>query len=185
MFKFKKPLNSKSKKTKEAQYSKEQLKYQDFVYKNYFEILSQAKDSDEKFLSYEQFVNQFYLKLNQKDKISEFNKLWKASYDSFFQKQQVVFDDFVLAWTRNERFSLHDLVPYVSLSEDSNVLSTDLSAKNNDKTNLVFKHLNNFLKDYLFEKLKVIEIFPNVILFLDENSKFKLLFDKSVVENER
>ncbi|WP_268926608.1 hypothetical protein [Mycoplasmopsis pullorum] len=28
-------------------------------------------------------------------------------------------------------------------------------------------------------------MFPNVILFLDENSKFKLLFDKSVVENER
>lgn len=137
--------------------------------------------NSEDFISFEMLLNSSLL-FYEKETVSQFLNFIKTKIDENIEKHhQLVFDKFVINWIRNPRYDSKKLVPSLIESEDSNSLSLNLNSTN-DKFTDIFTNINLNINNVIFDENKIVEVFPNIIVFLDRSTKnLKCLFGREVL----
>ncbi|QDY88280.1 MSC_0623 family F1-like ATPase-associated protein [Mycoplasma anserisalpingitidis] len=137
--------------------------------------------NSEDFISFEMLLNSSLL-FYERETVSQFLNFIKTKIDENIEKHhQLVFDKFVINWIRNPRYDSKKLVPSLIESEDSNSLSLNLNSTN-DKFTDIFTNINLHINNVIFDENKIVEVFPNIIVFLDQSTKnLKCLFGREVL----
>lgn len=137
--------------------------------------------NSEDFISFEMLINSSLL-FYERETVSQFLNFIKTKIDENIEKHhQLVFDKFVINWIRNPRYDSKKLVPSLIESEDSNSLSLNLNSTN-DKFTDIFTNINLHINNVIFDENKIVEVFPNIIVFLDQSTKnLKCLFGREVL----
>ncbi|VEU70201.1 MSC_0623 family F1-like ATPase-associated protein [Mycoplasmopsis glycophila] len=165
------------KKTKSM--SNEQKIYQEKIFKNYHE----SKQSH--FIPNESFINQVLLVANLSKKSSIWKTFYEKGYENFLANNEIQFQKFILGFERDLRFSLNNLVPNISQTPNSKILTFNFSKVENELEQDFLNKFNNILFD-LLENGYHVEIFPNVILLFDKNlDKLTVLFSEEFLKDAR
>lgn len=137
--------------------------------------------NSEDFISFEMLLNSSLL-FYERETVNQFLNFIKTKIDENIEKHhQLVFDKFVINWIRNPRYDSKKLVPSLIESEDSNSLSLNLNSTN-DKFTDIFTNINLHINNVIFDENKIVEVFPNIIVFLDQSTKnLKCLFGREVL----
>lgn len=149
-------------------------------YPEEFRDYYRLRKSDE-FISFEMLLNSSLL-FYDRENVNQFLDFIKAKIDENNDKHhQLVFDKFVINWIRNPRYDSKKLVPSLVKSEDSNSLSLNLNSAN-EEFNDIFNNFNLHINEVIFSELKIVEVYPNIIVFLDQSTKnLKCLFGREVL----
>lgn len=137
--------------------------------------------NSENFVSFEMLLNSSLL-FYEKETVEKFLEFIDAKVDeNITNHHQLVFDKFVINWIRNPRYDSKKLVPSLIEVEDPNSLSLSLSSNSTEFTE-IFSSINSNIDDVIFNQSKIVEVFPNIIVFLDESTKnLKCLFGREIL----
>ncbi|VEU76146.1 MSC_0623 family F1-like ATPase-associated protein [Mycoplasmopsis columboralis] len=155
-----------------------EVEYQNMIYADYHALKKSSF-----FVDFEKLINTFEVQEN----LSKTSNKWKnilAKINSFKkERKNVIFTKFTIRWNRNEKFSLTQLVPTISLI-DSNSLDINLKNSSDEQENYILVKFNEFIID-LIDKGYILEIFQDTILLLDKSSRnYKILFSEELLKNE-
>ncbi|AWX69873.1 DUF2714 domain-containing protein [Mycoplasmopsis anatis] len=146
-------------------------------FRDYY-VLKNSKN----FISFDMLLNSSLL-FYEKEVVEEFLKfIDKKVIENNTNHHQLVFDKFVINWIRNPRYDSKKLVPsFLTNTEDPNSMSLNLSSSAVE-FNDIFISINTNIENVVFNQNKVVEVFPNIIVFLDESTKtLKCLFGREIL----
>lgn len=150
-------------------------------FNNYYDIVH----NNSKFVTYEQFFNQFKILLGNKPKIELFSQILEQLNEAFCRRYEIIFHDFVLSWTKDVKFSLNYLTLALIDNPSSNMPNFDFTQDLSDPAkDLLIKAFNT----YLFSLLEnhYIELFPHTVFFIDHNIKlYKAYFSEYMFSSQR
>lgn len=137
--------------------------------------------NSEDFISFDMLLNSSLL-FYERETVSQFLNFINNKINENIEKHhQLVFDKFVINWIRNPRYDSKKLVPSLIESEDSNSLSLNLNSSNEEFSD-IFININLHINNVIFDENKIVEVFPNIIVFLDQSTKnLKCLFGREVL----
>ncbi|AZZ65716.1 DUF2714 domain-containing protein [Metamycoplasma phocicerebrale] len=149
-----------------------------------FDVYTDYKDSQKKenLTTYNQLVASALFKNNLGFKSELYLKFLDLLNEALKKRHDMVFEDFVVTFNINPKFSQNILVPMISNVESSNTEAINL--KDSSKSEIY----NQFLQDFNEEISKAlnagnyVEIIPNFLLYISPNTnQLKLLFSEEIV----
>ncbi|WP_051789153.1 MSC_0623 family F1-like ATPase-associated protein [Mycoplasma buteonis] len=153
-----------------------ELEYQNQIFQNY-ELAKQNSN----FLSHQAFLNQFMLANNYSMANENWNNLYNEALKTLQSKNELIFDNFVLTFTRDLRFSLTDLVPDLADHTNAKIQSFAFNNASDNQQAKILRNFNSLLNE-LLNKGIVLELFPHYILSFDKvANKYTILFSKEVI----
>lgn len=156
------------------------------ITENIFNVFSEFENAklSPNFVSYDKFISSVLLKNS-----AGFNSNIYKQYDSNFKKAlenkyNIMFENIIITFNINPKYSSDILVPMITKFEPSN--NETISFKNLNFVTEYTKFLK-ILNDEITKILslnKYLEIYPNVIIFVSQNTKStKILFNKNICAN--
>ncbi|AXE60534.1 hypothetical protein DA803_00255 [[Mycoplasma] phocae] len=142
-----------------------------------YEKLTQS----EKFISFDKFYATILLKINENFESELFEKFKRDFQLALTNKYELIFEKFVIGFNIDLKFSVSALIPILTDKESSATLAINF-AKADNPTYQEFLNLLNEKLFALIEKGFYVELFPNLVMFLADNTKtLKLFFSKKWV----
>ncbi len=148
------------------------------VYAEYEEIITK-----ENFINFTQLITSILFKNNLGFQSQTYLDFLKYLNEGLDKRYDIVYDNFIINFNVNPKFDIEKLVPMLSNFESSNNDAINL------KNSITDESLNKFLNDLNIEISRVlnshcfVEIIPNVIIYLSENTgQLKLLFNKEIIK---
>lgn len=153
---------------------------------NIFDVFSEFESakSNSNFISYDKFMSSILLKNNIGFSSTIYEKFDGDFKKALENKYNILFENFIITFNVNLKYSSDILVPMI----------TNLEPSNNETIN--FKDLNfssaytNFIKVLNSDIRKILsldkylEIYPNIIIFVSPNTHaLKILFNKNICAN--
>ncbi|WP_406614343.1 MSC_0623 family F1-like ATPase-associated protein [Mycoplasma corogypsi] len=151
-------------------YTDAQKKYMAEVFASY-ENAAKA----EKVITYEALINQLKIENNTSDEYPTIALIEETLSNLHTTKYDVLFDNFVLTFTRDVRFSLVDLVPKIAFEHNSGVKTVNLSAKQQTSENRILSSFNHILKT-LLEQNFYVYINKYIIVNFDPSSQLMQVY---------
>lgn len=144
------------------------------LFRDYDDIIK-----SDNFISYEKLISTSLLKANTSFKNSKIAYLDQKIAEALAKKHEIIFRNFIISYQLNTRFSLTLLLPTITTTLSSNTRTLNLSASQDIEVNGYLQILNNTIKELLNNRM-CIEIFPEIVIFIDNSSNtLKLLFGKT------
>ncbi|WP_426461454.1 MSC_0623 family F1-like ATPase-associated protein [Mycoplasma hafezii] len=167
------------KKTKKQDTPNQLNEYQQMVFANY-----ENARTAQNFLEHQAFINQFLLVNNLRQKDTNWVTLKNKAEEYLAQRNELIFDDFVLTFTRDPRFSLEELVPDLVKEPNAKLLSLSFNNSNNEAEAKLLNAFNNLLFKLLKEEQKAVELFDGIIISFDSvSNKYTILFSQELIQN--
>ncbi|WP_412031331.1 MSC_0623 family F1-like ATPase-associated protein [Metamycoplasma buccale] len=140
----------------------------------------------ENFIAYDKVLASILLKNNSSFDSDLYKEFYNAVTHSIKNKLPIIFNKFSINFDMNLKFSTITRVPKLILSDDVNVVASESEEGANLKssTDVMYNKFLATLNDEiitLIAKNYIVEILPNIIMFMSENTEsLKLFFAKSL-----
>ncbi|QZX49124.1 DUF2714 domain-containing protein [Mycoplasma sp. E35C] len=151
----------------------------EIVNKDYISIV-QSPD----FVEFAQLFNTTLLQTNTPEESPEAVEFLEKMKVAIMNRYQIIFDDLVISWTRNVRFSWNKLVPVVVSAESSQTDSINLTSKVSDNPELkkLTERFNLLLNNQLFEEHKIVEVIDGIVVYISkETNQLKVVFSQGII----
>ncbi|PAF55066.1 MSC_0623 family F1-like ATPase-associated protein [Mycoplasmopsis agassizii] len=137
------------------------------------------------FVSFNQLLGTSLLITNISDESDIVKNLNEKINEAIFKNKDIVFEKFVISWSRNLRFSFNKLFPTLDTKESSNSESFSMKSSSNSNLDKLLKIINLQIQKYLFTEERYIEVIKGIIVFLSPDTKsLKIVFDRNIVNLE-
>ncbi|QGZ97918.1 DUF2714 domain-containing protein [Mycoplasma sp. NEAQ87857] len=157
----------------------EQERYQNLVFNEYDAVIKSNN-----FIPYAMLLNQFLLDNNISNQSDIYHEVFAKVNQNLKEKKEFIYQDFVITFTRDLRFSLNELVPDVQKTANVRVGNLNLTTSNNTLTNNQLLKFNQLLNRLLIENQFSVEILPNIVLRYDFALKeYKVFFGKELINH--
>ncbi|MBU4690543.1 DUF2714 domain-containing protein [Mycoplasma sp. ES3157-GEN-MYC] len=146
------------------------------LYETYSSIL---KNND--FITFEQLNASVLLSLGLGFESPVFIEFMNKINTALDNKQDIIFNNFVINFNIEQKFSPNILVPIIKENTSSTNLCVNLSTANEPNLDKFLNVLNSKINELLLSKC-YIEIIPNTALFIcNESNSLKLLFSPKIL----
>ncbi|MDC4163180.1 DUF2714 domain-containing protein [Mycoplasma sp. T363T] len=164
-------MKNKNKKTDQIQ--------EDLVQTNYPSLV-QHKD----FVEFSQLFNTSLLQTNTSENSVQAKTFIEKIKDAITNRWEIVFDDLIISWTRNARFSWSKLVPIVTTAESSQSDAVNLRStlENDEELRILVERFNLLLNNQLFDENKIVEVVDGIIIYRSpETNQLKVVFSQGII----
>ncbi|MBN0970627.1 DUF2714 domain-containing protein [Mycoplasma phocoeninasale] len=135
----------------------------------------------EKFISFDKFYATILLRVNENFESKLFEKFKNDFQLALLNKYELVFQKFVISFNISLKFSTEALIPIITDKESSATWAVNFTVAEDP----VYQEFLNLLNEQLFSLIKqgfYVELFPNLVIFLANNTEsLKLFFSKKWV----
>lgn len=145
------------------------------IYKDYYEILE--KDN---FVTFEEILCSSFLENNISLSSVEKTIFQQKIANAYQEKLDMVFQDFIITWNKNLRFSSTKNIPTLVQKESHNVESINFfEDESNSIFNKILKTYNNLLKKLIFDEQRYVEVTEGIVVYISrETTQLKLAFSE-------
>ncbi|AAP57001.2 DUF2714 domain-containing protein [Mycoplasmoides gallisepticum] len=138
----------------------------------------------EDFVEFSQLFNTALLQTNTDESSPQAKLFIEKLKQAVANHLQIVFDSFIISWTKNIRFSFTKLIPAVTTVESSQTdgvnLRSDLTE--NKHLKLLAERFNLLMNHQLFDEHKIVEVVDGIIVYRSkETNQLKVVFSKEII----
>ncbi|WP_031488946.1 MSC_0623 family F1-like ATPase-associated protein [Ureaplasma canigenitalium] len=155
------------------------------VEENSFDLYQEYNNlkEDENLVSFRQLCATALIKNNLGFDDERYLQFVENVNDALRRRIDLVFDNLVITFKINERYSLMQLAPYVSKTQNPNVPALTLKSKMGTDFDVFYNTLNLEI-NRLLSSGSLLELVPNTIIYFDfKTNNMVLLFDHSLVSD--
>lgn len=155
---------------KELNLFKETTKKIDLLNASFDEIKKQ-----DKFISFDKLISTVLLKSTTSFKNKEINKLLDLLKTAFLNKQEIIFDKFIISFKLDKELNNFYLVPYITDKPATNFEAINLKTNSSLIKENITLYLNDEINNLLANNF-YIEIFENIIVKSDNQNNLLNIF---------
>ncbi|WP_245576702.1 DUF2714 domain-containing protein [[Mycoplasma] imitans] len=136
------------------------------------------------FVEFSQLFNTALLQTNTAESSPQAKLFVEKTKHAISNHLQIVFDKFIISWTKNIRFSLSKLIPAVTMVESSQTDGVNLKSDLTERENLreLAERFNLLMNHQLLEENKIVEVVDGIIVYRSkETGQLKVVFSKEII----
>lgn len=138
--------------------------------------------TEAEFISFEKLINIALVRSSLSLSSGVYTSLENRIKMATAKKQEFIFSNFVISWSLNDRYSKTKLVPTIIKNESTSNEGVMLKGGKNEAEISLLKYYNDQLEFWIFNSKLKVEIIPNMIVYLSNNTnKLKIAFNEVVL----
>ncbi|QMT98486.1 DUF2714 domain-containing protein [Mycoplasma tullyi] len=136
------------------------------------------------FVEFSQLFNTALLQTNTDENSHQAKMFIEKLKHAVANHLQIIYDNFIISWTKNIRFSFTKLIPAVTTVESSQSdgvnLKSDLTE--NEELKILAERFNLLMNHQLFDENKIVEVVDGIIVYRSkETNQLKVVFSNEII----